>query len=162
MRWRLSRIAATRRPRTEEGGMNRGTTRRSIAVVAALMGLAVAFGATPVLGAGKTYSVGPINDVSAPSSCTGDNAEVEQAVDTRLGYVYEDWMGCKGIGFARSTDGGRTFDMPISLPDATGSNYNSWDPAVAVAPDGTVYAVFMLTKGAQWYPVVDASFDHGR
>jgi hypothetical protein len=34
-------------------------------------------------------------------------------------------------------------------------------PAVAVAPDGTVYAAFMVSKGAQWYPVVVASFDHG-
>jgi hypothetical protein len=32
---------------------------------------------------------------------------------------------------------------------------------VAVAPDGTVYAAFMLSRGGQYYPVVDASFDHG-
>jgi hypothetical protein len=38
---------------------------------------------------------------------------------------------------------------------------NTWDPAVAVGPDGTVYAAFMIAKGAQWYPVVAASFDHG-
>jgi hypothetical protein len=94
--------------------------RRRTTLVAAT--LAFVFTATPALGAGTTYSIGPINDVSALSSCTGDNAEVEQAVDSKLGYVYEDWMGCKGIGFARSTDGGRIFDAPISLPDATGSN----------------------------------------
>jgi hypothetical protein len=135
-------------------------SRRSTMLLGAV--LVFAFAATPAFGAGTTYSIGTINDVSAPSSCTGDNAEVEQAVDPKLGYVYEDWMGCKGIGFARSTDGGKTFDAPLSLPDATGSNYNAWDPAVAVAPDGTVYAAFMLTKGAQWYPVVDASFDHGK
>jgi hypothetical protein len=70
-------------------------------------------------------------------------------------------MGCSGIGFARSTDGGRTFDAPISLPGASGSNVNAWDPAVAVGPDGTVYAAFMVAKGAQWYPVVATSFDHG-
>ena len=80
--------------------------RARVALVGALVGLAFAFAATPVLGAGAAYSIGSINDVSAPSSCTGDNAEVEQAVDTKLGYVYEDWMGCQGIGFARSTDGG--------------------------------------------------------
>ncbi|HLB09443.1 MAG TPA: sialidase family protein [Gemmatimonadaceae bacterium] len=136
--------------------------RARVVLVGALVGLAFAFAATPVLGAGAAYNIGSINDVSAPSSCTGDNAEVEQAVDTKLGYVYEDWMGCQGIGFARSTDGGRTFETPISLPDVTGSNYNTWDPAIAVGPDGTVYAVFMLTKGAQWFPVVDASFDHGK
>ncbi len=38
---------------------------------------------------------------------------------------------------------------------------NAWDPAVTVAPDGTVYAAFMIAKSSQWYPVVAASFDHG-
>ena len=110
-------------------------------------------------GSGTTYSVGPITNVSA--SCSGQNAEVEQAVDARLGYVYEIWMGCRGIAFARSTDGGRRFGTPISVPGSVGSNVNAWDPAVAVAPDGTVYASFMLAKGGQWYPVVAASFNHG-
>ena len=105
-----------------------------------------------------TYQVGPITDVS---SCAGQNAEVEQAVDTRLGYVYEEWMGCRGIAVARSADGGRTWDAPVSLPDTVGSNKNTWDPAIAVAPDGTVYASFMLSRAGQYYPVVDASFDHG-
>jgi hypothetical protein len=118
------------------------------------------FAATPALGAGATYTAGAVTDISA--SCSGQNAEVEQAVDPKLGYVYEDWMGCSGIGFARSTDGGRTFGTPISLPGATGSNVNAWDPAVAVAPNGTVYAAFMLAKNSQWYPVVAASFDHGQ
>jgi len=117
-------------------------------------------GATPALaGSGASYTISPAAEASAP--CAGQNAEVEQAVDTTLGYVYETWMGCRGIAFARSTDGGHTFDAPISVPDSTGSNYNSWDPAVAVGPDGTVYAVFMLTHGAEWYPVVATSFDHG-
>jgi hypothetical protein len=74
--------------------------------------------------------------------------------------VYEEWMGCTGIGFARSTDGGRTWDEPVNLP-GTGSDKNAWDPSVAVAPDGTVYAAFMRSRGGQYYPVVDASFDHG-
>jgi hypothetical protein len=42
-----------------------------------------------------------------------------------------------------------------------GSNVNTWDPAIAVAPDGIVYASFMLARNGQFYPVVDASFDHG-
>src|SRR5690349_926253 len=106
-----------------------------------------------------TTSVGTTTNIS--SGCAGQNAEVEQSADPTLGYVYAEWMGCSGIGFARSRDGGRTWDTPISLPGAAGSNINSWDPAVTVAPDGTVYAAFMVSKGAQWYPVVDASFDHG-
>jgi hypothetical protein len=47
------------------------------------------------------------------------------------------------------------------VPGSGGSTTNSWDPAVTVAPNGTVYAAFMIAKGAQWYPVVAASFDHG-
>src|SRR5260221_10082537 len=88
-----------------------------------------------------SYQVDPITDVS---SCSGQNAEVEQAVDPKLGYVYEEWMGCRGIAVARSADGGRTWDAPVSLPGTVGSNINTWDPAIAVAPDGTVYASFML------------------
>ena len=134
-------------------------SRSRIASVAVLGGMALVFAATPALGAGTTYSVGPIADISA--SCSGQNAEVEQAADAKLGYVYETWMGCRGIVFARSTDGGRTFDTPISVPGSVGSNVNVWDPAVTVAPDGTVYAAFMIAKGSQWYPIVAASFDHG-
>jgi hypothetical protein len=114
---------------------------------------------TAPAGAATTYAVGPISDLTIP--CSMQNAEVEQAVDPRTGYVYEDWMGCNGIGFARSTDGGRTFSAPITLPGSPASTYNSWDPSIAVGPDGTVYAAFMIGHGGQWYPVVDASSDHG-
>jgi hypothetical protein len=96
--------------------------------------------ATVHTSSGTTYSLGPITDLSA--SCSGQNAEVEQAADPGLSYVYDIWMGCKGIAFARSTDGGRTFDPPISVPGSVGSNVNVWDPAVAVGPDGTVFAAF--------------------
>jgi hypothetical protein len=125
-----------------------------VAIAAVLL-----FTATPALGAGASYTVSPITDVSA--SCSGQNAEVEEATDPSLGYVYETWMGCRGIAFARSTDGGATFGTPTSVPGSVGSNVNAWDPAVAVGPDGTVYAVFMIAKASQWYPVVAASFDHG-
>ena len=108
---------------------------------------------------GAGYSISPITDLT--SSCSGQNAEVEQAADPENQIVYEAWMGCSGIAFARSTDGGLTFSRPISVPGSVGSNYNAWDPAITVAPDGTVYAAFMLGHGSQWYPVVAASFDHG-
>lgn len=107
-----------------------------------------------------TASVGPPTVIS--SACRGQNAEVEQAVDRSLGYVYEDWMGCTGIGFARSTDGGRHFSAPIALPGAAGLKGNSWDPAITVAPDGTVYASFMQSEAGYYFPVVAASFDHGK
>src|SRR5436190_626978 len=54
-------------------------------------------------------------------------------------YVYEAWIGCGGEGFARSVDGGAHFSKPITLPDSSGSD----DPAVAVAPDGTVYVSYL-------------------
>jgi len=112
------------------------------------------------LAAGATFGTGPISNLSA-TSCSGSNAEVEQAVDPALGYVYEDWMGCSKIGFARSTDGGRTFGAAITLPGSIGSNLNAWDPAVAVGPDGSVYAAFMVAHGSQYFPRVAKSIDHG-
>jgi hypothetical protein len=101
--------------------------------------------------------IGPITDISAP--CAGSNAEVEQAVDPLRGYVYEEWMGCRHrIGFAVSADGGRDFGRPVVVPGSAGG----WDPAVAVAPSGTVYAAFMNSVKHHTFPVVAASFDHGR
>ena len=132
--------------------------RRHLLPISLIVVAALALTAGPASAAGVAYRIGT---VSLISTCGGQNAEVEQAVDPALGYVYEDWMGCRGIGFARSTDGGRTFQPPISMPGTVGSNVNTWDPAVAVGPDGTVYAAFMLARSAQWFPVVAASFDHG-
>src|SRR5579859_1450187 len=130
------------------------TATAATATAAGAGGAATATGTRPVV----AYHVGPITGVS---TCAGQNAEVEQAVDPKLGYVYEEWMGCKGIAVARSTDGGKTWGVPVSLPGTVGSNVNTWDPAIAVAPNGTVYASFMLARNSQYYPVVDASFDHG-
>jgi hypothetical protein len=97
---------------------------------------------------------------------SGQNAEVEQAVDPAIGYVYAAWMasgaaGCQGIAFARSTDHGKHWDTAMRVPGSLGSDLNSWDPALAVGPDGTVYAAFMRAKNAQWYPFVAVSLDHG-
>jgi hypothetical protein len=135
-------------------------TALSAITLATAMGTATASaaGGAPTAVPAGAYQVGPITDVS---TCGGQNAEVEQAVDAKLGYIYEEWMGCKGIAVARSADGGRTWNAPVSVPGTVGSNVNTWDPAIAVAPDGTVYASFMLSRGGQYYPVVDASFDHG-
>ncbi|HEV2361998.1 MAG TPA: sialidase family protein, partial [Acidimicrobiales bacterium] len=93
-------------------------------------------------------------------TCPSSSAEIEQAVDPKNGYIYEDWIGCQigDIAFVRSTDGGKTFSTPILF--GSGS-INSWDPAVAVAADGTVYASFMESLGGHSYPVVEVSFDHG-
>jgi hypothetical protein len=128
-------------------------------LVAALGGIAFFFAASPAFASVTSFAVNSFTDAS--TRCAGQNAEVEQDVDQARGYVYEIWMGCSGIAFARSTDSGAHFDQPINVPGSVGSNINVWDPAVTVAPNGTVYAAFMISKGAQWYPVVAASFDHG-
>jgi hypothetical protein len=118
---------------------------------------ALAAGPSPALAASVGYKVGAITEISA--RCGGQNAEVEGAVDPVRGYAYEDWIGCNGIGFARSTDGGVRFGKPIRLP---GSGSLAWDPAVTVASNGVVYAAFMVMDGTKSVPVVVASFDHGR
>lgn len=99
------------------------------------------------------------------------NAEVESAFDPATGSLYVEWMAVDGIGFARSRDGGASFDTQMILPGS--ENYfppnpnvyaASWDPAITVAPDGTVYAAFMYANSSTnpaGSPYVAASFDHG-
>jgi hypothetical protein len=115
-------------------------------------------GACAVLAAPAAFAtssgMGPVTDVS--SACSGPNAEVEQAVAPPH-YIYEAWIGCGGEGFARSVDGGAHFSAPMTLPDSSGSD----DPAVAVAPDGTVYVSYLRYHNNHAYPVVATSFDHG-
>ncbi len=105
------------------------------------------------------------------SHCPGPpNAEVVQAVDGR--YVYEAWIGCdRSIGFARSVDGGRTFGPSRTVRgSAHTSGLHTWDPAVAVAADGTLYVAYMVgalvhtPSGSvrEMRPAVAVSHDHGR
>jgi hypothetical protein len=99
--------------------------------------------------------ISPITEFT--SACGGQNNEVEQAA--AHGYVYEEWIGCANqIGFATSADGGRHFGKPVTLP----GSFGGWDPALAVAPNGTVYAAFMSRSAKHFFPVVEASFDHGK
>jgi len=129
-------------------------------------GASAAGRARPTAGPARVR-VGPVLEVSR--GCKGQNAEVEQAVD--YPYVYEAWMGCRGIGFARSTDGGRTFGRPLRVPGSAGhgpfrvGRYSlrtiGWDPAVAVAPDGTVYVSYMTIRHDYMHPVVAVLADHG-
>jgi hypothetical protein len=115
-------------------------------------------------GSGATVlpKVGPVSVVSR--GCQEPNAEAEQAVDGR--YVYETWIGCGGIGFARSVDGGRHFGRPMRVPGSAPPGHahdlpaEGWDPAIAVAPDGTIYVSFMIARRYA-HPVVAVSVDHG-
>ena len=100
--------------------------------------------------------------VNISSSCSAQNAETIQASDPAVNGVYDAWMGCKGIGFASSLDGGTTWSVPQTLIGSAGQKGGrSWDPAVAVAPDGTVYVSFMVSRSGLSYPVIDVSTDHG-
>lgn len=105
-------------------------------------------------GTARHVQPGPGTDVS--HACPGQNAEVEQASWHR--YVYVAWIGCGGIGFSRSADGGRTWSAPVEMAGSA----NGWDPAVAVAPEGTLYVSFMNANATYAYPVVDTSFNDGR
>ena len=132
----------------------RGLRKLSIGPVLTIA-MSAAFAATPALAAQLTYTTGHARDVS--SAMRGQNAEVEEAVDPSGRYVYEEWIGANSIGFARSADGGVHFSRAIALRGSAGG----WDPALAVASDGTVYAAFMVTRGPRTYPVIDTSFDRG-
>ena len=102
-------------------------------------------------------SVSPITEFSR--GCPGQNAEVEQAVEPGTDFVYEEWMGCDNrIAVATSADGGLSFSAPVVLKNSFGA----WDPSIAVAPNGTVYAAFMNATAHHTFPVVDASFNHGK
>src|SRR5262249_25469562 len=124
-----------------------GLTALSAALAAAAMTAIPAAGAAavghPMLGSSRPH-VGPITDISM--GCPGQNAEAEQAVDGR--YMYVAWIGCDGIGFARSANGGRTFGRPVTVPGSVGHGFHmsgigfglpkyGWDPSVAVAPNHT-------------------------
>src|SRR5215471_7767624 len=90
---------------------------------------------------GTAPRITPMTDISA--GCTGSSAEVEEAF-APPGYVYAEWIGCGGIGFARSADSGLHFGAPVTVPGSAGG---SWDPAITVGADGTVYAAFMHASG---------------
>jgi len=119
--------------------------------------------AVPAAGPGRSgagpggSAAGEIPVTELSRGCRGQNAEVVSAeAPPRL--VYAAWIGCGGIGFARSTDGGLRFSAPRLVRGSAGP---SWDPSVAVAPDGTLYVAFMHHGGHYSYPVVAASADHG-
>ncbi len=115
-------------------------------------------------GASKGAKVVLVSRCPAPP-----NAEVVQAVDGH--YVYEAWIGCNhAIGFARSVDGGKTFGPAAAVLGSKRTNTTyAWDPALAVAPDGTVYVAYMTgPRNNAWRgpipmaPSVAVSHDHGQ
>jgi len=109
----------------------------------------------PVLASGSANVL-----VDAPCNASS-NAEVQQAFDAVVGILYETWIGCGGIGFARSTDGGTSFDPAFTVPGSTPNNGSSWDPSIALGANGTVYVAFMVDVPG-YAPVVAWSWDHGQ
>jgi hypothetical protein len=135
-----------------------------LGTVAVLLGLTVP-GAAATTTIAAAVTVSPMANIS--SACPGGNSEVEEATAPPH-YIYAEWMGCNGgIGFARSADDGRTWSKGFSLLGSTyPAVYGSWDPALAVAPDGTIYASYMVANGGPgnsilMYPQVAVSTDHG-
>ncbi len=90
---------------------------------------------------------------------SGGNAEVESAFDPSAGVLYDTWIGCGGIGFARSLDHGFSFQTAMAVLGST--NGSSWDPSIAVAPNGTVYVGYMFQNGSGIMPRVAWSYDRG-
>jgi len=128
----------------------------AVMLSAVVAGMAACSGTPPAPRSWRSVT-SPITEVSR--GCPGQNNEIEQAIDPVRGYVYEEWIGCGNhIGFAASADDGRHFGKPVILADSA----NAWDPSVAVAPNGTVYAAFMKATARHMFPIVAASFDHGQ
>jgi hypothetical protein len=133
------------------------------------------FALTAVLAAALLPPLAAAADAAGPakairvSHCPGPtNAEVVQAADGR--YVYEAWIGCnRSIGFARSVDGGKSFGPSRAVRGSHRAGKHTWDPAIAVAPNGTVYVAYMVGPpeagfggSAAMLPAVAVSQDHGR
>jgi hypothetical protein len=130
----------------------------------AAVALTAVLALTGVNAASKSHTTGPVIELSG--ACAGQNAEVEQAVDGS--YVYEIWIGCGGIGFARSANGGHSFGHPLTVPGSKGTGrYHSglpkfgWDPAIALAPNHDVYVSYMIARHGVAHPVVAVSANHG-
>jgi BNR repeat protein len=129
--------------------------------------LLLSLGALLVLGCGA--SAAGVSKTVRVSRCPGPpNAEVVQAADGH--YVYEVWIGCKrSIGFARSVDGGKSFGPSRAVRGSHRRGLHTWDPAITVAPNGTVYVAYMvgpeeraIRSSTPMRPAVAVSHDHGR
>lgn len=112
--------------------------------------------AGPASGTAIRPAILPVATISQP--CRGQNTAPQEAAGSDGRHVYAVWIGCGGIGFDRSPDGGLHFRKAVRVPSSSGA----FDPAVTVAPNGTVYVAFMKQTAHHQFPVVDASFDHGR
>ena len=126
------------------------------AAAAARAAVAVTLGVLGVTAAAAPAARAGVSIINVSQNCAGQNAEVEEAT-AAPSFIYQVWIGCGGIGFARSTDGGGTYSAGVEMPGSGGA----WDPSIAVGPTGNVYVAYMLSSGGYEYPVVSASFNQG-
>jgi hypothetical protein len=150
---------------SSKGALKRWHPGTPLLAAAALVGVVCAVPASASTALRAAGSTGP----TFISNCPGRNAEVENAVSGED--VYVEWIGCHGIGFARSTNGGLTYQRAVELPGSGPSECGSkgclsysWDPSIAVSTTGTIYAAFMHGGGGDGLPtspVVDVSTNHG-
>ena len=103
---------------------------------------------TAALTAASSTASRGVSPVTLVSRCRGASAEVQTATGAPR-YVYDLWIGCGGIGFARSTDGGLHFGPSMTAPGSAGA---SWDPAIAVGLGGTVYISFISRPALLVHP----------
>jgi BNR repeat-like domain len=139
---------------------------RQLALVGGLVALSLTGAAVAGATRAQPLALAPVQ----VSHCPTSNANAQDAVSGVD--VYVAWAGCgatSGIGFARSTDGGRRFGKTTVLPGSyrkcsstTHCLFYTWDPSVAVSPNGSVYTSFMEEVGTKTFPMLDVSHDHGK
>lgn len=104
-------------------------------------------------------------NVLVSSGMSGPNAEVEQLYSPANHVLYEVWIANYSIGFAYSTDHGATFLGQMVVPGSQYFNHTtvySWDPSIALFPNGTIAVAFMHEfSNFSISPVVDLSFNGG-
>jgi len=79
------------------------------------------------------------NDDKQAVAADGDSAS------PYYGTVYAAWDDDPNLAFARSVDHGQTWSGVGGQPVGTGLAQHSFSPEIAVAPDGTVYVVWLGT-----------------
>src|SRR5262245_19946929 len=117
---------------------------------------------------------GPIQvDTPAPGQSRIDDRPTITADPTRPNFVYATWnrrqlghfnANSSEILFARSADGGRTWQPEQVIRNAPGTDFD-WGAQVTVLPDGTLIDSFTEGQFKQNHPGVLTllrSTDHGR
>ncbi len=96
-----------------------------------------------------------------------------EAYDPTAHILFAVWQSAVGVGFARSLNGGASFQAPVTVPGSedsfTNTSYSfSFNPTVSVSATGIVYVAFAystlnLTTFATpaGVPIVAVSFNHG-